>query len=515
MTNQTYVNPIAEGADAHVVRDGGRYLWCQSEGNRGVAVWESDRLTSMGRKHVVWRAPQDGPASRAVWAPELHRLDGRWHIYCAASDGTRSHRAYVLVADTDDPCGPYTLHGPLDTGEVAGNPVWAIDMTVLEVAGARYAVWSGWESAETDVQHLYIAAMPSPTELMTPRRLLCRNDTYPWEYVTGVDVPRYLNEGPQAVHHDGRTFLLFAANGSWVTTYATGVLELVGDDPLAADAWHKHSDPVCVATSQVPGPGHACVVDDPEGGSWFVQHAKVDADPGWRRAVHVEPLRWRGGRPYVGEPASPGTRLPSPPGTPSLPVTGENRWSFRDDPWPAGMSFHGHHQLIDTDGGLRLGRVPEVPVNLYRAGEKLTVDDGDWADVTVTAAFTIVEGARAVGLLARASDVAVGHHAQRGYIAGVAPGRGRLVVGRSDGDAWTELAAVPCPITHGDRASVTFTLNGDELVVEARRGVSLETVPVARVQVHDSAYSHGTVGVRVNNAEALFEDLRVTPLPSV
>jgi hypothetical protein len=71
------------------------------------------RLTSLGRKHIVWRAPDRGPVSREVWAPELHFLDGKWHIYFAASDGkNENHLAYVLVSEDSDPLGKYTLHGP-------------------------------------------------------------------------------------------------------------------------------------------------------------------------------------------------------------------------------------------------------------------------------------------------------------------------------------------------------------------------------------------------------------------
>ena len=117
-----FVNPVAEGADPFVVRDGNGYLWCQTDADAGVVVRRSDRLTSLGERHVVWRAPADGPFSAEVWAPELIRLDGRWHIYVAASDGrNENHRAYVLVADTDDPLGSYSLHGPLHTGDGAGG----------------------------------------------------------------------------------------------------------------------------------------------------------------------------------------------------------------------------------------------------------------------------------------------------------------------------------------------------------------------------------------------------------
>ncbi len=134
LPSNQFVNPIAEGADPWVVRDpnADRYLWCLSEGNRGIAIHAGKRLTALGGKHIVWSAPEAGPVSREIWAPELHFLDGRWHVYFAASDGRNAnHLAYVLVSRTSDPLGDYDLHGPLETGDRAGKPIWAIDMTVL------------------------------------------------------------------------------------------------------------------------------------------------------------------------------------------------------------------------------------------------------------------------------------------------------------------------------------------------------------------------------------------------
>ncbi|MFM7921198.1 MAG: family 43 glycosylhydrolase, partial [Planctomycetaceae bacterium] len=102
---------------------------------------------------LVWQAPDSGPCSREVWAPELHFLDDHWYIYFAASDGrNENHQAFVLQSAGTDPFGEYTLHGPLQTGERAdadAKPIWAIDMTVLQLAGRRYAVWSGWDAPGT------------------------------------------------------------------------------------------------------------------------------------------------------------------------------------------------------------------------------------------------------------------------------------------------------------------------------------------------------------------------------
>src|SRR5690242_1181018 len=117
MSDTHFVNPIAEGADPAVVRHQGRYLWAQSEGNVGVAIWESDRPTTLGTKHVVWWAPERRPYSHEVWAPELFSFDDRWYIYFAASDGSSKHHlTYVLESVSSDPLGEYVLHGPLRTG---------------------------------------------------------------------------------------------------------------------------------------------------------------------------------------------------------------------------------------------------------------------------------------------------------------------------------------------------------------------------------------------------------------
>src|SRR5690349_10862664 len=248
MADTHFVNPIAEGADPTVVRDGARYLWAQSEGNVGVAIWVSDRPTTLGTKHVVWWAPDRGPYSQEVWAPELFRFEDRWYVYVAASDGnSKHHLAYVLASDTSDPLGSYSVHGPLRTGysvAESSEPIWAIDMTVLEHGGRRYAIWSGWPDREQDLQALYIAPLASPTQLGADRVLLYQPGEREWEHIEESGAGRALAEAPQILQHGDRTFLVYSCAASWLPTYKMGLLELVGDDPLDADSWQALPDPL-------------------------------------------------------------------------------------------------------------------------------------------------------------------------------------------------------------------------------------------------------------------------------
>jgi GH43 family beta-xylosidase len=315
-----FVNPVCEGADPWVIRDAARnrYLWCSTEKDRGITLYVSRSLTERGAKHIIWRAPEKGNCSREVWAPELHLLDGRWHIYFAASDGrNENHLTYVLRSRTDDPLGGYELFGPLSTGEgIDGKSpnVWAIDMTVLEYGGKRYAIWSGWDAPGTDRQFLYIAPMKSPTELAGPRVRLCSNADYEWERTEPGVKGRGLNEGPQVLKQGRRTFLIYSCGASWLPNYKLGLLELKGRDPLSPQAWRKHSEPVFQGTEETYGVGHSCFVASSDNKElWHVFHAKRDRKPGWRRAIFAQPMSFDAtGFPRFGVPVKAGEKLRRP-----------------------------------------------------------------------------------------------------------------------------------------------------------------------------------------------------------
>lgn len=318
----TFANPIAIGADPFIVGHDGAYYWCQSENDLGVAVCKSDTPASLGERRVVWRAPATGPHSKQIWAPELHFLDGRWYIYVAASDGNNAnHRMIVLESATDDPLGEYTLKSELYTGDnidTRKKNRWAIDGTVLTHSGQRYFIWSGWEE-ERDEQWLYAAPMSNPRTVSGNRVRLCDNDDHLWERVGETPKGRGLNEGPQILQRNGRTFLLYSASGSWQTTYKTGLLELTADDPLAPGAWRKHPKPVFAPTDKTWGVGHGSFITSPDGTQhWHVYHAKLDRANGWHRGIFAQPFTWTAdGFPDFGKPVAPAEPIAMPSDTSS------------------------------------------------------------------------------------------------------------------------------------------------------------------------------------------------------
>jgi GH43 family beta-xylosidase len=314
----TFANPVAAGADPWVVYHEGWYYWCLSVDMRGVAIYRSPTLTALGGVVSLWHPPAAGPHCAEIWAPELHRLDGRWYVYVAASNGNNAtHRMIVLEVEGAHPTGQMEFKAELYTGDdIVGRTHnrWAIDGTVLMHGGRRYFLWSGWAD-ERDEQWLYIAEMLNPWTVSSNRVRLCANDDFVWERIGESPSGRGLNEGPQVLQRHGRVFVVFSASGSWETSYKLGMLELrPGGNPLTARDWIKSPEPVFAATETTWGVGHCSFTQSPDGTEdWIAFHAKVERAHNWKRVIHVQPFSWDAtGRPVFGRPQAAGEALASP-----------------------------------------------------------------------------------------------------------------------------------------------------------------------------------------------------------
>ena len=301
---QTYRNPLPQRADdPWVVRDGDSYLYCYSI-DGGVAVTRSDSLIGIKRERgaVCYRAPKGEMYSEEYWAPELHKVDGRWYIYVAADDGNNdNHRMYCLGAKTDDPTGEYELIGKItdDTDK------WAIDGTILTLGGENYFIWSGWEGDVNVAQKLYIAHMKDAATIDSPRVLISEPE-YEWEKRCCVDGLPTINEGPAVLARDGKVFLVYSASGSWSDEYCLGMLELVGKDPMNPDSWKKHDGPVFEKNEYCYGPGHCSFTTSPDGTEdWMAYHGNPVSGSGWGgRRLYIQRIYWENGTPVFGAPTA-------------------------------------------------------------------------------------------------------------------------------------------------------------------------------------------------------------------
>lgn len=320
-----FTNPVLRGADPSIVRQGGSYYLVQSRGER-IVIYKAARLEALGRAEpvAVFTAPDTGWNHANIWAPELAYLDGHWYIYYAAAHRPgqpfTDQRSGVLRARTDDPLGMWEDMGPLFTGDGPARPgaesIWAIDLTVGRVNGQLYAVWSGWEhpaSTDKTPQLLYIAPMANPWTITGSRRVLAAPNA-PWERGPELD----LQEGPEFLEHDGRTFVVYSTRDSWLPTYELGMLRYKGGgaDPTDSASWAKSAGPVFAAANGVIGVGHHTFTESPDGRQdWLVYHAKTSPSPGWDRVIHMQPFTWRAdSMPVFGAPLPNGVAVTAPSG---------------------------------------------------------------------------------------------------------------------------------------------------------------------------------------------------------
>lgn len=503
-SSRTFVNPVYEGADPFVYKHtDGTYYFCQSEGDRGIAVWRSNRLTDKGIRRLVWSPPKTGWNTSGIWAPELHHLDGRWYIYYAADSGeNKDHRMGVLESVSADPQGKYVDKGMLYTGdevESGAKNRWAIDGTPLRMGGRLYFIWSGWEAAE-DEQWLYIAEMENPWTIRTNRVKLAENDEYRWERVSESMQERGLNEGPQVLRKGGVIYLVYSVSGSWQPSYKLAQLSIsAAADPLEPSNWTKHDRPVFTGNDRVHGVGHASFTTSPDDTEdWIVYHTKIDTVPGWRRVVHLQPFAWSEEGPDFGEAVPAGVPLAVPSGEP-LNARGDRfADGFDDGRWDRWVYYGYSRSVSIEDQALALNSLPRLS-NGFPSGEKALIRGYDWADVTLSVRMNVLGGDGGAGLLFRASHPAVGTYAVEGYYAALRPKEEAVVLGRMDGVHWRELGRAAAPIETGAWHEMSVRAVGPELTV-AVNGEPL-------IGLEDGTYTSGMVGVRAAGVHAVFDDV--------
>ncbi len=358
---------LGTGADPWMVRHGGWYYLCVTTG-RDVTIRRARSISGIagGEPRVVWTPPAHGPGSANLWAPELHRLGDAWYLYVAADDGrNEEHRVLVLENRADDPCtGRFILKGRLADPRADH---WAIDATILVLGDRRYALWSGWEGSENVSQQLYIAPLADPWTISGDRVVLSRPE-HPWE----CHGRPLVNEGPQVAVRGSTINLLYSASGSWTDHYCLGLLTAsTGADPLDPRSWTKHPVPVLASGHGIVAPGHASLVESPDGReSWIIYHAAHHPGSGWARSIRAQPFTWSAdGTPRFGAPQGGQGPIPLPSGEPA-------RWRI---PALRGHLGGAARQVAGGPGGLPLVELQpgsdglEVPCRIAHGGPQLFV----------------------------------------------------------------------------------------------------------------------------------------------
>ncbi|GHA74112.1 glycosyl hydrolase [Pontibacter akesuensis] len=249
-------NPIAlQRADPHVTRsaDGTYYFIATVPEYDRIEIRKAQTINGIKEAEpvVVWRKHTEGPMGNHIWAPEMHRIDGKWYIYFAAgsAEDKWAIRKYALSNASEDP----TAGEWVEEGEIVSNRnEFSLDATTFEHKGQRYMIWTDRASDKEINTGLYIAEMTSPTTL-GDKQVVISVPEYAWER-QGHNV----NEAPAVLIRNGKVFVTFSASAT-DANYAIGLLWADANaDLLDPASWNKLPEPVFFSNEALKrfGPGH-------------------------------------------------------------------------------------------------------------------------------------------------------------------------------------------------------------------------------------------------------------------
>lgn len=310
----SFTNPILpSGPDPWIAQAGKTYYLMVTRGDR-LTIRKTTDITKVATapEVTIWTPPPTGPNSRSIWAPELHRINGRWFVYYTAADSAHDdnlHRGiFVLENDGADPTqGRWISHGRVNTRYSA------IDPTMFFYRHKAYFAYSIQLGSESRIA---IAPLHNPWTLAAPETVISRPDL-PWERQIYP-----INEAPEfLLGPKGDLFLTYSASACTSDDYAVGMLSApAGSDPLNPRAWTKSPDPVLSKATNVAvfAPGHNGFFTSPDGKQhWIVFHANPGPSMGCtsNRGTWIEPIFFGSdGRPVFLPPSGKQDRLMAPQG---------------------------------------------------------------------------------------------------------------------------------------------------------------------------------------------------------
>lgn len=231
-----------------------------------------------------------------AWAPELHRIGGRWWLNWARGASWKEVRCTAMpLREGGDPTSRdgWDWEAMREVTRADGSPLEpdgiSLDMTWFVAKGQWYAMWSNRViRPEVLPATLHIATVdPADPTRLTSAPVEISAPEYDWEQAGAM-----VDEGPFALHHDGKVVVVFAAAAVSVH-YATGALIAdEGSDLLDPSSWRKHPKPL-LDSSSVPGqfgPGHCAFFTDYDGTEYVTLHAQRAGEI--KRNTIIRPMHW-------------------------------------------------------------------------------------------------------------------------------------------------------------------------------------------------------------------------------
>ena len=122
--------------------------------------------------------------------------------------------------------GKYSFKGALDLEGRA-----SIDPSVLTLNGLNYLMYVTVDSGANEIR---MVRLGTPMQPVGPTSLIAKPE-YAWEKGAGSIKNYPVDEGPTALYHAGKTFIVFSGSDTASPRYCLGLMTFRGGDPLQAD----------------------------------------------------------------------------------------------------------------------------------------------------------------------------------------------------------------------------------------------------------------------------------------
>ncbi len=264
--NQTYKNPICEGADPFVLLHDGTYYLYSTNAADGFRVYTSTDMGTWIDRGYCLRA-EDVMGERWFWAPEVMARDGRFYMVYVAEE-------HLGIAVADSPLGPF----------VQKDKRWLNDIN--EIDGHFFVDSDG-------TVYLYFVRFDKGNVLWCARM---KDDLLSYDESTAVFLFRAeaewetrdcsIVEGPFVLKHKGKYYLTYSANHTRSEDYAVGCA--VSDHPMGPFTKVSYN-PILKKSDALNGTGHHSFTTSKDGRELVcVYHARPLRDTSCPRLTCVD-----------------------------------------------------------------------------------------------------------------------------------------------------------------------------------------------------------------------------------
>lgn len=262
----------------------------------GFDCYTSEDLEHWNGPIAAFRPPADFWADTQFWAPEVHRLDGRYFMLATLATSTKVQPRGVAVLVSDHPTGPYS---PWSDGPVTPTTAPCLDGTLFtENDSVRWLVYSrGAEgtrevAGDADAQ-MYALELSHDLRTSVGDPVLLFNAsaskwTRPLRFPEGVEPPKDLNlakdplftDGPFIVRSTTGTLLMLWSSHS-ESGYAMGVAESASGS--IQGPWTQKDQPLWSKNG-----GHGMILRASSGRDYMVFHWPNDTPHERVKLIEVE-----------------------------------------------------------------------------------------------------------------------------------------------------------------------------------------------------------------------------------